>query len=45
MAEFDLCPVLTVSSSDFDFVEKPEHVEIVVRYIEDKLSSKDRVEL
>lgn len=45
MAEFDLCPVLTVSSTDFDFVEKPEHVEIVVRYIEDKLSSKDRVDL
>ncbi len=43
MQTFDLCPVLTLSTDDLDFVHKPEHLDIVVQRIQDKLAGKEDV--
>lgn len=43
IADFDLCPVLTIPSDNLNFVQKPEHLEIIVSHIEDKLAGKERV--
>ena len=43
LAKFDLCPVLTVPSGDLDFVHHPEHLDIVVEKIEEKLAGKEDV--
>jgi deoxyadenosine/deoxycytidine kinase len=40
---FDLCPVLTIRTDDLDFVHKPEHLDIVVKRIQDKLSGREEV--
>lgn len=40
---FDLCPVLTIPSADLDFVHYPQHLDIVVKRIQDKLSGKEEV--
>jgi len=40
---FDLCPVLTIPSADLDFVHFPQHLDIVVKRIQDKLSGKEEV--
>lgn len=40
---FDLCPVLTIRSDDLDFVHKPEHLDIVVQRIKDRLSGKEEM--
>lgn len=40
---FDLCPVLTIRSDDLDFVQRPEHLDIVVERIRDKLSGREEV--
>lgn len=37
IASFDLCPVLTIQSENLDFVSRPEHLEVVVQGIQDKL--------
>jgi deoxyadenosine/deoxycytidine kinase len=39
--DFDLCPVLTISSGDLDFVHHPDHLDIVISKIEEKLSGKE----
>lgn len=44
LAQFDLCPVLTIRSDDLDFVHRPRHLEIVVERIHDKLAGKEIVE-
>lgn len=41
IASFDACPVLTLRSDDLDFVNKEEHLEIVVDKINDKLKGKE----
>lgn len=41
LAEFDLCPVLTVRTQKLDFVNKPRHLDTVVARVEDRLSGKD----
>lgn len=41
LAKFDLCPVLTVSSGDLDFVHRPKHLDVVIEKIEAKLSGKE----
>jgi deoxyadenosine/deoxycytidine kinase len=41
LANFDLCPVLTISSGDLDFVHHPDHLDIVIGKIEEKLSGKE----
>lgn len=44
LQSFDLCPVLTLRTDDLDFVHKPEHLEIVVDKIHDKLLGKEEIE-
>ncbi len=41
MGSFDLCPVLTIRTDDLDFVHKPNHLDIVVQRIQDRLSGKE----
>ncbi len=41
--DFDLCPVLTIRSDDLDFVHQPEHLDIVVQRIKDRLSGKEEM--
>ncbi len=43
MAGFDLCPALTIRSQDLDFVNKPQHLDVVVNRIQDKLAGKEDV--
>lgn len=43
MQTFDLCPVLTIRSQDLDFVHRPEHLDIVVRSIQAKLSGREEL--
>lgn len=40
---FDFCPVLTIRTDDLDFVHKPEHLDIVVERIHDKLAGKEEI--
>jgi deoxyadenosine/deoxycytidine kinase len=40
---FDICPVLTISSRDLDFVHKKGHLDIVVQRIQDKLAGKEEI--
>ena len=40
---FDLCPVLTIPTENLDFVNKPKHLDIVVKRIQDKLAGKEDV--
>lgn len=43
MQTFDLCPVLTIRTDDLDFVNKPRHLDMVVKRIQEKLTGKDEV--
>jgi deoxyadenosine/deoxycytidine kinase len=43
VAHFDLCPVLTLRTDDLDFVHKPQHLDIVVEKIQDKLNGKEKI--
>jgi deoxyadenosine/deoxycytidine kinase len=43
VAHFDLCPVLTLRTDDLDFVHKPQHLDIVVQKIQDKLNGKEEI--
>jgi deoxyadenosine/deoxycytidine kinase len=38
---FDLCPVLTIRTDDLDFVHKPEHLDIVIQRIQDRLAGRE----
>lgn len=40
---FDLCPVLTISSGDLDYVNDPQDLEVVIKTIEAKLSGRDEL--
>jgi deoxyadenosine/deoxycytidine kinase len=40
---FSLCPVLRIPTEDLDFVHKPQHLDIVVQRIQDKLAGKEDV--
>jgi deoxyadenosine/deoxycytidine kinase len=40
---FDICPVLTISSGDLDFVNKKGHLDIVVQRIQEKLAGKEEI--
>jgi deoxyadenosine/deoxycytidine kinase len=41
MQSFDVCPVLTIRTDDLDFVNKPGHLGIVVKRIQDRLAGKE----
>lgn len=43
MENFDLCPILTIRSDDLDFVHEPQHLDIVVEKINEKLSGKEEI--
>ena len=40
---FDLCPVLTVPADTLDFVDNPQHLDLVISKVQDKLSGKEVV--
>ncbi len=44
MADFDDCPVLTIRTDDLDFVHRPQHLEIIIQRIYDKLAGKEEVQ-
>lgn len=43
LADFDLCPVLTIPAERLDFVHHKHHLDIIVERIEDKLAGKQVV--
>jgi len=43
MRTFDLCPVLTIQTGDLDFVHKPQHLEIVVERIHERLAGQEAI--
>jgi len=43
MESFDDCPVLSIKTDDLDFVHKPQHLDIVIKRIKDKLSGREEV--
>lgn len=43
MERFDLCPVLTIHTENLDFVNRPEHLDIVVQRIQNRLRGKEDV--
>ena len=43
LADFDLCPVLTIPADHLDFVHRRGHLDIIVERIEDKLAGKEVV--
>jgi deoxyadenosine/deoxycytidine kinase len=43
IAEFSLCPVLTVPSDDLDFVLNPVHLELIAEKILEKLQGREEV--
>jgi deoxyadenosine/deoxycytidine kinase len=44
IADFDVCPVLTIRTNDLDFVHKHRHLAIVIDRMHDKLAGKEEVE-
>ena len=40
---FSQCPVLTVPSYDLDFVSKPDHLNLIVEKVQEKLTGKEEV--
>jgi deoxyadenosine/deoxycytidine kinase len=43
MADFDLCPVLTIPADRLDFVQNPGHLDVIVDRIQQKLAGKEVV--
>jgi deoxyadenosine/deoxycytidine kinase len=43
LASFDLCPVLTISTADLDFVHRQRHLAQVVQRIEEKLGGREEM--
>ena len=43
MQNFDLCPVLTIHTQNLNYVHKPQHLDIVVQRIQDKLAGKEDI--
>jgi deoxyadenosine/deoxycytidine kinase len=43
MRTFDVCPVLTIRTDNLDYVHKPQHLDIVVQRIQDKLEGREVV--
>ncbi len=42
---FDVCPVLTLRTDDLDYVHQPQHLDLVVQRIQEKLSGKEEMVL
>jgi len=43
MSNFDLCPVLKIRTDDLDFVHQPQHLEVIIDRIHDKLAGKEEI--
>lgn len=43
ITNFRLCPVLTVPSDDLDYVRDPQHLDLIIQKVEEKLSGKEEV--
>jgi len=43
MAEFDLCPVLTIPTDNLNFVTNEDHISIIIDRIQQKLAGKEKV--
>jgi deoxyadenosine/deoxycytidine kinase len=43
IASFTLCPVLTISTGDFNYIADPKHFELILSKIHEKLSGKETV--
>ncbi|MGD8625976.1 MAG: deoxynucleoside kinase [Anaerolineae bacterium] len=43
MAGFDLCPVLAIRTDDLDFVNRSQHLDVVVGRIQDRLAGKEEI--
>jgi deoxyadenosine/deoxycytidine kinase len=43
IARFSLCPILTVPSDDLDYVANPQHLNLIVDKIQEKLMGKEEV--
>jgi deoxyadenosine/deoxycytidine kinase len=43
ITNFTLCPVLTVSADELDYVMQPDHLDLIVSKIQQKLTGKDEV--
>ncbi len=43
LRSFDICPVLTIRSDDLDFVHQPQHLDMVVERIQEKLAGKEEI--
>lgn len=43
IAQFSLCPVLTVPADDLDYVANPRHLDLIVKKVQDKLMGKEEV--
>ena len=43
ISSFTLCPVLTIPADDLDYVAHPDHLELVIHKIQDRLTGKDIV--
>lgn len=43
IASFTLCPVLTISTSDVNYIAEPTHFELILSKIQEKLSGKETV--
>ena len=44
LSGFDLCPVLTITTDDLDYVHQQKHLDIVIERIQNKLAGKEVVE-
>jgi deoxyadenosine/deoxycytidine kinase len=45
LANFDLCPVLTINTDNLDYVNKPEIQDLVAQHISEKLAGKEVIDL
>jgi len=43
LSTFDLCPILKIPSADLNFVKNPQHLDIVIQRIQDKLAGIEEV--
>lgn len=43
LADFNICPVLTIRSDNLDFVHRNEDLDVVVQRIEDRLQGREEV--
>ena len=43
IAEFTLCPILTVPADDLNLVANPQHMDLIVRKVQEKIAGKEEV--